>query len=98
MGSYGVPSDNLKIVAIVSGSATPLVLNDAEHLKREKRKNPNLDLLQILNKHQVRILVCGQALAKHKIDEAELNPFVGITTSALIAIPSYQMEGFVLMY
>ncbi|WP_027126382.1 DsrE family protein [Gelidibacter mesophilus] len=99
MGSYKVPQENLKIVAIVSGTATPFVLTDKAHQLRAHRDNPNLDLLSKLKNHDVKILVCGQALAKHKIEaEDDLNPYIEITTSALVAIPSYQMEGYMPMF
>lgn len=99
MGSYSVPKDHLKIVAIISGTATPLVLTDQEHLKREERTNPNLDLLNKLKQQNVQILVCGQALAKHGMEAGrDLNPHIEITTSSLIAIPSFQMEGYVPMF
>lgn len=99
MGSYKVPKDNMKIVAVISGTATPLVLTADEHEKRENRTNPNLDLLNQLKAHNVTILVCGQALGKHKIDaEKDLTPHIELTTSALVAIPSYQMEGYVPMF
>lgn len=99
MGSNNVPKDNVKIVAVISGTATPLVLTNSEHQKREASANPNLDLLNKLKEHNVKILVCGQALAKHNIDaDNDLNPHIELTTSALIAIPSYQMEGYVPMF
>lgn len=99
MGRNDVPQDSLKIVVIISGTATPIVLTENEHVKREERSNPNLDLLRKLKQHEVKILVCGQALAKHKIDpNGDLNAYVGITTSALTAIPIYQMEGYIPMF
>lgn len=99
MGSYEVPPDHLKIVAIISGTATPVVLTEDEHVKRENSTNPNLDLLSKLKQHHVKILVCGQALGKHKIDaDKDLNPYIELTTSALIAIPMYQMEGYMPMF
>ncbi|MCL8007396.1 DsrE family protein [Gelidibacter japonicus] len=99
MGSYKVPQENLKIVAIISGTATPFVLTDNEHQKREHRINPNLDLLSKLKQYSVKILVCGQALGKHRIDPTkDLNPYIEMTTSSLVALPTYQMEGFVPMF
>ena len=99
MGSYDVPQEHLKIVAIISGTATPLVLTDSEHKKRQGRVNPNTDLIDKLKQHNVRILVCGQALGKNKIDpDKDLNSHVEITVSALTAIPIYQMEGYVPMF
>ena len=99
MGDYRVPKENLHIVAVISGTATPLVLTEVDHQKREKRSNPNLDLLEKLESHNVKLLVCGQALAKHGINpETDMNKFVGITPSALSAIPIYQMQGFAPMF
>lgn len=99
MGSYNVPLNKLHIVAVVSGSATPLVLNDVAYAREHETQNPNLLLLEKLSAYQVKILVCGQALAKHQINAtSDLNPFVKVTVSALTAIPHYQMEGFVPMF
>ena len=99
MGTYKLPKDHLKVVAIISGTATPIVLTDVEHKKREDKPNPNLDLLNKLKQHNVKILVCGQALGKHNIDaEKDLNPHIELTVSALTAIPLYQMEGYVPMF
>lgn len=98
MGSYEVPQDHLQIVAIISGTATPIVLTDTEHKLRENKTNPNLDLLNKLNKHNVKIMVCGQALGKHKIDlEQDLNPQIEVTVSGLTAMIIYQMDGYVPM-
>ncbi len=99
MGSYKVPQDHLKIVAVISGTATPVVLTQDEHQKRQQTANPNLDLLSKLKEYHVKILVCGQALGKHKIDpERDLNQYVEVTVSALTAIPIYQMEGYMPMF
>ena len=99
MGDHGVPKENLHIVAVISGTATPLVLTDIAHQNREERSNPNLDLLEKLKSHNVKLLVCGQALAKHTINpKTEMNKYIAITTSALTAIPIFQMEGFVPMF
>ena len=98
MGSYKVPQDQLKVVAVISGKATPLVLTDSQHKIREDKANPNLDLLTKLKQHNVKILVCGQALGKHLIDaDKDLNPHIELTVSALTAVPMYQMDGYVPM-
>ena len=99
MGSYGVPQDHLKIVAVISGKAWLLALADEEHKKRAESANPNLDLLNKLKQKNVRILVCAQSLAKYNIDvDKDLNPYMELTISALTAIPIFQMEGYVPMF
>lgn len=99
MGSHGVDKDHLKIVAVVSGGATPFVLSEKAYKAQYDKSNPNLDLLSQLKLQEVKILVCGQALAKHHIEvDTDLNEYINLTLSSLIAIPSYQMEGYVLMF
>lgn len=96
MGSYKVPKDHLKIVVIISGPATPMVLKNEEHQKRMDQNNPNLELLEKLKNFNVQLLVCGQALAKHHINaKLDMNPYVGVTVSALTAIPYYERQGYV---
>ena len=46
----GVPLDHLKFVAVVSGPATPVVLNDAQYKAAYGVANPNLALIAELKK------------------------------------------------
>lgn len=99
MGSYKVPQGHLKIVLIISGTATPLVLQDETYQKHNHKPNPNLDLIEKLIQYDAKILVCGQALAKHNYDvDTDLNPHIGVTVSALTAIPFFEMEGYFSMF
>lgn len=99
MGLQNVPKENVHIVAVISGPATLLVLSDKAYFEKLGKPNPNMDLLKQLKKYGVKIQVCGQALAERKINpKTELNEFTVLTLSAMIAIPTYQMEGYVLMF
>lgn len=99
MGSYKVPQEHLKIVLIISGTATPLVLQNEAYQKNNHKPNPNMDLLEKLIHYDVKILVCGQALAKHNYNvDTDLNPNIGVTVSALTAIPFFEMQGYLPMF
>lgn len=94
----GVPKENIKIAAVVSGPATDITLSEEMFLKRNNKPNPNLDLMAKLNNYGVPIHLCGQAAAKHKINpDRDLNPYIKLTLSALIDIPTYSMLGYTIM-
>lgn len=92
----GIPPQQLKLVAVLSGPATPAVLDDEHYRARFQVANPNLDLIDQLTKTGVKIYVCGQALAGMKVDPAWVNPNVTRALSALTLVPTYQLEGYAL--
>ena len=99
LGVSGVPKMNVKIVAVISGPATPIVLSDTAYKKKFSKSNPNLDLMKKLTDYGVKIEVCGQAAAENDIDPyKELNSYTELTLSALIDIPTYQMRGYSVMF
>lgn len=98
-GAAGVPAENVKIVALISGSSTDIVLNNKAYKKKHLTVNPNLELMKKLTDYGVKIEVCGQAAAGKHIDpETDLNEYTDFTLSALMAIPIYQNKGYHLMF
>lgn len=95
----GVPKRNIKLAAVISGTATPITLTEESHIERMNKPNPNLDLMKKLTDYGVEIHLCGQAAAEKKINpKTELNAYTKLTLSALIDIPFYQMEGYLVMF
>lgn len=95
----GVPKKNIQLAAVISGPATPIALSKDAYLQQMEKSNPNLDLIDKLVEYGVTIHLCGQAAAKKKIDpKTDLNPQVKLTLSALIDIPTYQMQGYTIIY
>ncbi|EGV43708.1 hypothetical protein BZARG_1235 [Bizionia argentinensis JUB59] len=95
----GVPKKNIHVAAVVSGPATPLVMKEDVYLSRMSKPNPNLDLIDKLTDYGVALHFCGQAAAERKVDpETELNPKIALTLSALIDIPTYQMQGYSIIF
>lgn len=95
----GVPKKNIHIAAVISGPVTNITLSEKAYIEKEGKPNPNLDLMKKLSDYGVAIHLCGQAAAEHKIDpKTDLNPYTKLTLSALIDIPTYQMQGYTVMY
>ena len=93
----GVPLSNLKFVAVASGEATNIAL-DNEHYKAELGvDNPNLPLIKLLRDHGVDVAVCGQAVAEHKYEYAWIDTSVTLSLSALTTITTLEAEGYALM-
>lgn len=98
-GVSGVPARHVKIVGVISGPDTDIILSNAAYKKRHNTDNPNMDILKKLSDYGVKFDVCGQAAAEHNIDPyTELNPYIELTLSALIDVPTYQMKGYVIMF
>lgn len=95
----GVPHKNINIVGVISGAATPITLSEEAFFKKLDKHNPNLDLMKKLTDYGAIIHLCGQAAAENGINPlTDLNPYTKLTLSALIDIPTYQMEGYVVMF
>jgi intracellular sulfur oxidation DsrE/DsrF family protein len=93
----GVPLKHLKFVAVASGAATPLVLDDAHYRAAYGVANPNLPLIAQLKKAGVTVAVCGQAAAEHHFDYAWIDSSVTLSLSALTTITTLQQAGYAFM-
>ena len=94
--SAGVPASHLHFVVVIHGSATPIVLDNAHYQEKFKVDNPNIALIDALEKSGVKVVVCGQALAHNKIAHEWVNPQVELTLSAITDIIILEKEGYVL--
>jgi len=93
----GIPLKNLDIVVIVHGKATKDILNKKTYKERFKKKNPNLDLLNKLNAHNVKIFVCGQSATHLGIERQQVAKSVKFALSALSVLTEYQGQGYQLI-
>lgn len=92
----GVPASHLHLIAVVHGPATPLVLDNAHYQEKFKTDNPNIALIDELEKVGVKVVVCGQALAHNKFAHDAVNPKVEITLSAITDLIILEKAGYVL--
>ena len=89
-----VPKEKIKMVMAVHNAAGYTVLNNEAYRARYKVDNPNLPMINALLEAGVKIVVCGQTLKKRGIDPATLAPGIGVATSALTTITTYQLKGY----
>jgi len=93
----GVPLDHLKFVAIASGPATPIMLNDEQYRKKYGVANPNLPVIAQLRKAGIDVAVCGQAVAEHDFQYDWVDSQVTLALSALTTISELQQKGYALL-
>ena len=95
--SAGVPLDHLKFVAIASGPATSIALNDEQYRKKYGVANPNLPVITELRKAGVDVAVCGQAMAENHFDYAWKDSHVTLALSLLTTVTTLEHQGYSLM-
>jgi intracellular sulfur oxidation DsrE/DsrF family protein len=93
----GVPLKDLKFVAVVSGAATPLVLDDAHYREAFGVPNPNLPEIAALRKAGVDVAVCGQAVAEHGYSYGSIDNSVTLSLAALTTITTLEQQGYSLL-
>lgn len=95
--SAGMMPDEMKLVAVIHGPATPIVLDNQAFRSKFGRDNPNIKLIDELKKSGVTFYVCGQALADNSYQHKWVNKDITIALSALTVVPTYQLKGYALM-
>lgn len=97
LGSSGIPSDKVHIVAAIHGGATFATLNDTKHKEKYDKVNPNTELLGLLKDYGVELYVCSQATAARNITADDLNPNTELALSAMTVLSNYQLKGYALI-
>ena len=97
LGDGGIDLEKVHMVAAIHGGATFAVLNDAKYQEKNKKPNPNTEVLQLLKDYGVELLVCGQATASRGIAKEDLNSNVEVATSAMMVLANYQIQGYIIM-
>jgi intracellular sulfur oxidation DsrE/DsrF family protein len=93
----GVPKKNLHFVAVFHGPALRALLNNATYKKATKKEvNPNIALVEELQKAGVRFIACGQALARRGFEKSDLLPGVELAVSAKTTSSYFQNQGYAL--
>jgi len=90
----GVPQKNLELVLVIGGEGINVAMRNEEYRKRYGRDNPNLKILEQMKAAGVIIDGCAQAMTKHHIEPAEMNPDVTQIFSRLTTVATYQLKGY----
>lgn len=94
LAAGGVHPRKGNILAVVHGPATDLVLNDDAFQRKHGIRNPNIALIEALEKAGVGVHVCGQALASQKIAPADIHPGATVDLSALVTLTTLDQKGW----
>ncbi|MFT6993169.1 MAG: intracellular sulfur oxidation DsrE/DsrF family protein [Paraglaciecola sp.] len=92
----GFEADNIKLALVVHGKAGMDLLNKKAYNDKFDTRNPNRELLQLLMKHKVQVLLCGQSAAFYDIKNADLMRDVQMSLSAMTAHALLQQQGYTL--
>jgi len=82
-------------VILVHGPAVEDLTTNEAYRKRHSIDNPNLKLIEDLDKLGTKFIACGQAMAFFDVTKEELLPLVKISLTAQTVLSGYQMKGFV---
>ncbi len=93
----GVPLSHLKFVAVASGGATALAVDNAAYRARFGVDNPNRRLIRELRAAGVDVAVCGQAVAEHHFKYSQVAHNVTLALSALTTVTTLEHQGYALM-
>jgi len=97
VAASGLPPSNAKFAIVFHGDAVNGILNAAAFRKKFAVDNPNLPVLEQMEKAGVELLVCGQYLAAEHIDPSALSPRVKVASDALLALMDFQENGYALL-
>ncbi|WP_088330755.1 DsrE family protein [Lacimicrobium sp. SS2-24] len=92
----GVPAENIRLAMVVHGDALFDLLGNDSYQAKYGQSNANIPLIQALLQNQVRIIVCGQSAAYHKVAQSDLLPGVEVALSAMTAHALLQQQGYTL--
>jgi intracellular sulfur oxidation DsrE/DsrF family protein len=92
----GIPPSKIIPVIVVRGSGLEALMKNESYQKKHSLDNPNMKLIQDLEKAGAKFIACGQAMAFHDMRKADLLPETKISLTAQTVLSNYQLQGFVL--
>ena len=93
----GIPSKNIIPVIVVHAGALHALKNNEYFNKKYKTDNPNIQLIDELEKFGAKFIACGQAMTFLEIQKEAFLPVVKVSLTAKTVLTGYQLKGFVLM-
>lgn len=93
-GTTGLKPTDLEVVVVLHGNATSAALDDDAYREVTGRPHPHAGLMKKLTANGVRLLVCGQSLARKGLDRNRVRSEVKVAASAVTAVANLQSRGF----
>jgi len=92
----GIPAKKIIPVIVVHGPALAAISNNETYKRKFNMDNPNLKLIQDLEKAGAKFIACGQAMAFFDVKKEELLPEVKVSLTAQTVLSNYQTKGYIL--
>lgn len=92
----GIDKKNIETVVVAHAGVLNAFLTNEKYQKKFHTDNPNLDIIKQLEKNNVKIIACGQAMHFANIPKEDLLPVVKVAISAKVALSTYISKGYVL--
>jgi len=93
-GVSGLKASDLELVVVLHGEATYAALSNEAFKTTRDRPHDSSELIDRLVKAGVKVQVCGQSLARKKLDPKSVRPGVAIAASAMTATLNHQAKGY----
>lgn len=93
----GVPLKNLKVVGVIHNKASKDAMNNEAYREKFGVDNPNIPLMEELEKAGAQIYMCGQSIYARGVDPERMAEPVKTALSAMTVFLSLQNEGYTLI-
>jgi intracellular sulfur oxidation DsrE/DsrF family protein len=90
----GVPVSNLKVRMAMHGQASYGLLKNEYYKEKFGVDNPNIALLEAIDKTGVEIILCGQTAGARNLSEERRIPLTKVALSAMTILIQSQEEGY----
>lgn len=91
----GIPRKNMHVVVVVHAGALYALLNNHNYKKKYGIDNPNIALVNELQRYGVRFIACGQAMTFLKLEREDLLPNIRQALTAQTVLSTYQLKNYV---
>jgi intracellular sulfur oxidation DsrE/DsrF family protein len=93
----GVPLKNLKVVGVIHNKASKDAMNNEAYREKFGVDNPNIPLMEALEKAGAEFYMCGQSIYARGVDLERMAGPVKTALSAMTVFLSLQSEGYTLI-
>lgn len=94
---HKVPKANIDFLVIFHGPAADAVLIDAKYRAKHGVANPNVALVDRLQKAGVKFLICGQYMAHANLHAEDLLPGLQMADAATTVLIRYGNDGYTII-
>ena len=92
----GVPEENIHLALVVHGSATEDLLKNKAYNALHKSDNANIQLLEQLMQHRVKVVVCAQSAVAKGFEKENFIDGIEMALSAMTAKAELLQQGYTL--